>query len=155
MMKKLLAVLVAVVIAVGAMVPVLALTGTASACENGLTPGYWKNHTEVWDGSREWDGPLPGAYFDEVFKVVGHRVGDYVAPHKTLLEVLRTGGGQFDALNRHAVAALLNSYWLDSETSGWDYYSAWHIKTDVHAAYHSGDWESLKADFEATYSWAD
>jgi len=155
MMKKLLALLVVIVIAVGAVVPVLARTGTASACENGLTPGYWKNHTEVWNGSRPWDGPLPTAYFDEVFGVVGHQVGSYVAPHKTLLEVLQTGGGKFDALNRHAVAALLNSYLFDSEISGWDYYSEWYIKTHVHDAYHSGDWESLKADFEATYTWAD
>jgi hypothetical protein len=153
MIKRLIPILVVMVMVVAAVVPVLVQADTASACGIvGLSPGYWKNHTAVWDGTDpEWDGPLPGAYFDVVFGVVGHQAGSYVAPHKTLLEVLNTGGGKFDALNRAAVAALLNSYWLDSETSSWYYYSAWYIKTHVHDAYHSGDWQSLKADFEATY----
>jgi hypothetical protein len=167
MMKKMLAVLVAVAIAVGAMVPALAWTDTASACENGLTPGYWKNHTEVWDGSDpEWDGPTPDLYFDEVFGIVGCQVGGYVAPHRTLLQVLRQGGGKFDALNRHAVAALLNSYWLDSELNSMEYWSAWWIKTQIQDVYNpdpanlpwdpydGADWESCKDAIEATYSWA-
>jgi len=28
----------------------LACVGVASACEYGCTPGFWKNHYEVWDG---------------------------------------------------------------------------------------------------------
>ena len=28
----------------------LAFVGVASACEYGCTPGYWKNHPEVWEG---------------------------------------------------------------------------------------------------------
>ncbi len=144
-MKKLLAILVVIAIAVGAVVPVLVQADTASACGIvGLSPGYWKNHMAVWDGTDpEWDGPVPGAYFDVVFGV---------GPHKTLLEVLNTGGGKLVALNRAALAALLNSYWLDSETSSWYYYSAWYIKTHVQDAYNGiRSWQSVKAEFESTY----
>lgn len=50
------------------------------------------------------------------------------------------------------VPALLNSYWLDSETSSWYYYSAWYIKTHVQDAYNGiRSWQSVKAEFESTY----
>jgi hypothetical protein len=153
-MKKLLAILVVIAIAVGAVVPVLVQADTASACGPvGLSPGYWKNHTAVWDGTDpEWDGPLPGAYFDVVFGV---------GPHQTLLEVLNTGGGKLVALNRAAVAALLNSYWLDSEESSEYYYSEYYIIYRVvrpvygfpewDSLFSSGDWQSAKSHLESTY----
>ncbi|GEM_PF-2036076 len=104
-MKKVFVAVMAMVMMLGVLAPVVLQTDTASACALGLSPGYWKNHTEVWDGTDpEWNGPLPGAYFDEVFGVVG------LGPHVTLIDILNTGGGKWNALNRLAVASLLNSY---------------------------------------------
>jgi len=151
MMKRLLAILVVMAMVVGALIPVLAQTSAASACENGLTPGYWKNHTEVWDNDPlgEWDGPVPGDSFEDVFGV------DIPGADVTLLQALQTGGGQWKALNRHAVAALLNSYWLGAESDGWDYYSEYHIIVEVvQEAYDSGNFEFWKNHLEEAYDWA-
>jgi len=64
----------------------------------GCTPGYWKqpHHFDSW--------PVPftpASLFSEVF--------DDAFPGKTLLKVLRGGGGGLNALGRHTVAALLNA----------------------------------------------
>lgn len=66
----------------------------------GLTPGYWKQpqHFATWVPT----GYSPDDLFNTVFGV-----NDPDNP--TLLEALETGGGGFNALGRHAVAALLNS----------------------------------------------
>ena len=143
-MKRLIAVLVVVAVVAGIVVPVLVQGGTASACEVGLTPGYWKNHTEVWDNDPlgSWAGrPLPTDLFDEVFGVTGGEFDNYVdPPHLPLLDVLRTGGGKFDALNRHAVAALLNRANFGYPA----FYSYSFIKGKVQYAYSTGDWQSVK-----------
>ena len=66
----------------------------------GLTPGYWKQtqHFDTWVAT----GYNPSDSFNTIFGV-----NDPDNP--TLLQALQTGGGGFDALGRHAVAALLNS----------------------------------------------
>ena len=66
----------------------------------GLTPGYWKQtqHFNTWVAT----GYNPSDSFNTIFGV-----NDPDNP--TLLQALQTGGGGFDALGRHAVAALLNS----------------------------------------------
>lgn len=81
------------------------LTRDAGLCEekkheggDGCTPGYWKTkaNDDVWGPTGfHWD-----EYFDDVFGC---------GPHKTLLDVMWTGGGHEKALYRHAVAALLNA----------------------------------------------
>lgn len=126
-MKKLLVIIVIMVIVVGAVVPVLARAGTAAACTEGLTPGYWKNHIEAWEG---WG---PNACFNHVFGV---------GPHQRLIDVLNTGGGKWDALNRHAVAALLNA------TSDLDFHSYDWVINNVRAAYSSGNWGYYKSLLE-------
>lgn len=62
----------------------------------GCTPGYWKNHTAVWTTYKPTDS------FNAVFGV------SYKAS-LTLGGALNLGGGGFEALARHAVAALLNA----------------------------------------------
>jgi hypothetical protein len=62
----------------------------------GCTPGYWKNHPEVWKSY------APSDNFDKVFGVT------YFGS-LTLLEAAGLGGGGFNALARHAVAALLSA----------------------------------------------
>lgn len=76
-----------------------------SACENGCTPGYWKQpqHFDSWVGYE------PGDYFDVAFGG---------GPHITLLEALSAkrqdfASGEEAALVRHAAAALLNANAVD------------------------------------------
>jgi hypothetical protein len=66
------------------------------ANDEGCTPGYWKNNTNVWSGFSTGD------LFNSVFGV------NYNAS-LTLLGALNQGGAGFAALGRHATAALLNA----------------------------------------------
>ena len=65
--------------------------------DEGCTPGYWKNLRKHRD---DWVGFAPTDSFSDVFGV---------GPDRPLRRVLRTGGGGYRALYRHAVAALLNA----------------------------------------------
>jgi hypothetical protein len=74
-----------------------------STGQEGCTPGFWKNHKGAW--------PAPyttSSQFDDVFNVSAAFAGT-LGGGKTLLNVLKQGGGCEKALGRHAVAALLNS----------------------------------------------
>lgn len=62
----------------------------------GCTPGYWKNN------SAGWVKYLPTDNFDKVFGITHYG-------SLTLLEALGLNGGGFNALARHAAAALLNT----------------------------------------------
>ncbi len=67
---------------------------------SGLTPGFWKNHTCLWQGNKPTDS------FNTVFGV-SIQIGCDSNP--SLLTALQSGGGGVTALARQAVAALLNS----------------------------------------------
>ena len=77
------------------------------SCGEGLTPGYWKNHTEVWGC-----GYTPETLVSSVFP---NAVAEYSEwDELTLLEALQLGGGpgakgMAQNLLRHAVAGLLNA----------------------------------------------
>lgn len=100
-MKKLILIVVTFTLFLGVLV---AQAAPAFACM-GLTPGYWKNHTENWPTTY-----TTGQTLDSVFDVPDALgLGDY-----TLLEALKFPGGRGDVggariLLRAAVAALLNS----------------------------------------------
>ena len=64
---------------------------------------------------------------------------------KTLLEVLKTGGGGEKALGRHAVAALLNASNLDVGYL----YTVDEVIAMVQGAYYSRDFETAKNLLEA------
>ena len=66
----------------------------------GCTPGYWKNHT-IYKNRNAWVTYTPNQTFNSVF--------ENAFPGKTLLQVLKQGGGGLNALGRHTVAALLNA----------------------------------------------
>lgn len=77
--------------------------GKALACPAGLTPGFWKNHTELWSGFSP-DDPLGSLYSNASL---------YGLENVTLLEALSFPGGKgLDGaariLLRAAVAAALN-----------------------------------------------
>lgn len=71
----------------------------------GLTPGFWKNHVNVWPSGYSTD-----TLFSDLFGVTGTTYDDL-----TLLEALNAKGGVvekkdvYDALVRHSVAAVLNA----------------------------------------------
>ncbi|MBI5461320.1 MAG: DUF4215 domain-containing protein [Gammaproteobacteria bacterium] len=78
--------------------------GCSALCEvektgdQGCTPGYWKQ-TQHFDS---WAAPYtPSTQFSAVF--------EDAFPGKSLLQVMKTGGGGLNALGRHTVAALLNA----------------------------------------------
>jgi hypothetical protein len=77
----------------------------ALACgEQGCTPGFWKNHTDLWTGYS------PDQTLESVFDVPD----SYGLDEYTLLEALSFGGGSGNLgmaknLLRAAVAALLNA----------------------------------------------
>lgn len=80
----------------------LAPGANSFACEQGCTPGYWKNHTESW----------PAQYTPETTIAAAFDCGNF--PNgTTLLEALNSKGGGLFALQRHAVAALLNASTID------------------------------------------
>lgn len=64
----------------------------------GCTPGFWRNHYELW--------PAPyttGSYFDTVFGV------SYFSSTYTLGQAIWAGGGGLNVLARHGTAALLSA----------------------------------------------
>jgi len=68
----------------------------------GCTPGYWKNNASKKEAV-SWKTYSPGEYFDTVFGV------SFLGPKVTLEQALGLHGGGYNALARHAAAALLNS----------------------------------------------
>ena len=77
----------------------------------GLTPGFWKNHPELWVGYSP-DQLWTSVFADSITIKTG---GKNTNSDPTLLEVLGAKGGineaenVYDALARHAVAAILNA----------------------------------------------
>lgn len=69
-----------------------------AADKQDCTPGYWKNHLDVWPEPYD-----PEDDFDDTFWV------DYFEPNITLEEALRAKGGGVNRLARHGTAALLNA----------------------------------------------
>ena len=93
--------------------------------------GFWKNHTGAWP-----DAYSPHTLFGDVF--------ENVFPGKTLLDVLRQGGGGIKSLGRHSVAALLNAA---SAKVHYRYSVAQVVHRFDEAAPH-GSIEHVKKDFE-------
>jgi hypothetical protein len=70
--------------------------------DEGCTPGYWKNHPDAWCSDYNPE--------DEFFTVfTGTTSFRGLDEDLTLDEALTLGGGGFNALARHAAAALLNA----------------------------------------------
>ncbi len=95
----------------------------------GCTPGYWKqpHHFEAWVGYGIFQK------FDRVFDVQAFG-------HKTLLQVLLTGGGGKIALGRHAVAALLNAVHPEVDYA----YTPAEVIALVQQAFATGNYEATK-----------
>jgi len=77
---------------------------TATCVTNGVgnegcTPGFWKNHLELWVAT----GYSTSDNFDTVFGT------NYFNPDITLLQAINLGGGGLNKLARHGTAALLSA----------------------------------------------
>ena len=137
-MKKSGFMIVALLLTVALLVPIVVLQAkTVSACAGptcyeGLSPGYWKNHVDVWDGYS------PSDDFDTVFGT------EAFAPDVTLIEALNLKGGKLNALARHAVAALLNAAHPEINYC----WNASVVISKVQDAIASGDYEPLKDDLD-------
>ena len=88
----------------------------------GCTPGFWKNHTDIWDDSG--DDVSPSYDPDDSFGSAIGAAGTLPAQGKlpavnlddlTMEEALELQGGGIRAMVRHAAAALLNADSLGSE----------------------------------------
>jgi hypothetical protein len=101
--------------------------GVAPKGGEGCTPGYWKQPQHFGN----WTNYTQGDSFAAVFGV----------PYdKTLLEALKTGGGQEKALGRHAVAGLLNAANPDVSYA----FTEAQVIALVQDAWATGDFESAK-----------
>lgn len=80
------------------------LATSAMSCEEGCTPGFWKNHN-MYKNTDHWcESFTPDMSYNGVFLVTAGWDDD-----PTLLDALKCGGGGEKAMARHAVAALLNA----------------------------------------------
>ena len=99
----------------------------------GCTPGYFKQEHHF----DEWMPPYyPNTLFSSVF--------ENAFPGKTLLEVLKQGGGGLNALGRQTVAALLNA----ASSNVYYIYTADEVINKFNSSFPGGDYEILKNDFE-------
>lgn len=79
-------------------------TTTTPEGGEGCTPGFWKNNADK-KGASQWTDPYdPTDLVSSVFSAAPAPIGG-----KTLLAGLEQGGGQLDALTRHAIAAVLSA----------------------------------------------
>ena len=101
----------------------------------GCTPGYWKqpHHFDSWPSPY-----LPGDSFNATFGIGTN----WFSNSLTLAQALDLGGGQQNALARHAVAALLNA------ASGFNGFTTTQVIDAVQAAYANASLiESTKNSF--------
>lgn len=148
-MRRLSLVALVIVMLLAAIAPVVVNATPASACTEGLTPGYWKNHTEAWVGLMWRGNPVTPTtkFVDVMFAGTDYPAlaaksyfprDPSINANITLMQALQLGGGGEKAFLRHATAALLNS------ASDIDYWGEKWVLDRVSAAYWSGNFEKYK-----------
>jgi len=100
----------------------------------GLSPGYWKNHAEDWDGVATsmsfeeffFGSPQPGLSWKVKALTSTGKEKFSTQPDITLMQALELTGGDAAALARQAVAAVLNArdedvtyQFSESQITGW------------------------------------
>ena len=100
----------------------------------GLSPGYWKNHAEDWDGVATsmsfeeffFGSPQPGLNWKVMGMNGAGKEKFSTQPDITLMQALELTGGDAAALARQAVAAVLNArdedvtyQFSESQITGW------------------------------------
>jgi hypothetical protein len=112
-------------------------TTTAPPGNEGCTPGFWKNNADK-KGASQWGptGFLPTQTVGSVFSAAPASVANL-----TLLQGLQEGGGDVDALTRHAIAAVLAAAHPDVDYP----LTVLEIQNMVNAAFASGDAATIEA----------
>lgn len=85
---------------------ITAFTASASACDRGCTPGYWKQPQHWWPQNEPPNYSREDSFYETFKQCDDALAGD---DDISLLTALQTGGGGLAALRRHAVASLLNA----------------------------------------------
>jgi hypothetical protein len=114
------------------------VTPTPTPAGQGCTPGYWKaeQHFDSWPAPY-----IPTGANATRFSVAFGRVLPGYPGNLTLLQAVKLGGGQYQALGRHATAALLNA-----TTSSINYgMTPAQVITLVQAAIDSGNLTTVEA----------
>ena len=101
----------------------------------GCTPGFWKNHTNLWAAA----GYATNLSFDAVFGTNAFN------PDITLLQAINLGGGDRNKLARHGTAALLNAGHSDVSYG----MTPAQVIAAVSAAMNSGNYEPLASQLGA------
>jgi hypothetical protein len=85
-------------------------TCTQEAAFEGCTPGFWKNHPELWDEAGDPVAAAAGFTTDTSFNAFfGLTPAESGFPDSlTMLDAVKLGGGGGSKLARHGVPALLN-----------------------------------------------
>jgi hypothetical protein len=112
------------------------ITGTTA---EGLSLGYWKTHTSVWDQPSELNGVNTSKSFDAYFGINPDGVSAALLGGPgglTLQEAIGLNGGGEQALARQAVAALLN---INSGAIDTYPMTQTELVNDVHAAMAGND----------------
>ncbi len=105
----------------------------------GCTPGFWKNHLDLWIGVNPNDG------FNATFGVTSDKSG--LSNDVTLLQALEVSGSLLNALNRHAAAALVNAHYEDQTL--FFPYSPDEVISMYQSAVNTGNYSSTKDNFQA------
>jgi hypothetical protein len=113
--------------------------------KSGCTPGFWKNHTELWDQTSDEIASAAGfttsTSFNTYFGLTPSQSG--FSNSFTMDDAINAGGGDGNKLARHGVAALLN---LSTEYA-YDYPGDLNsLKAEIKQAYIDDDYEPLASD---------
>lgn len=105
----------------------------------GCTPGFWKNHPELWVGVS------PDAGFNATFGVTSLLSG--LSDDVTMMQALSVSGSLLNALNRHAAAAYVNALYEDQTL--YYPYTPDQVISIYQAAVTSGDYSTAKDNLQA------
>lgn len=114
----------------------------------GCTPGYWKNLNQHGD---EWTAPYdPTDLYRDAFGLTAAQMtARGLDADLTLIDALGLGGGGFNKLARHSVAALLNAAHPDVDTDP-AFDTTAEVISAVQAAFASGNAEPLASQLDAS-----
>jgi hypothetical protein len=120
-----------------------------SSCGAGCTIGFWKNHTDLWDGVSPDLAGIPFITTTNFFTYFGLNPVTQKCnlPNgvTSMIAILNVSGGGCRSLARQAIAAALN----ESVLSNYDYPGGiTQLKTDVYNAFASCSCNSLAATLE-------
>ncbi len=117
------------------------LSGPEETCE-GCTPGYWRQQQHFGSWTPPYSPTDPKTLWTDVFPAFPGMPTDL-----TLIDALCLQGGQYNALARHAAAALLNGAYNRANPGGLNFGYTDQDVIDLYTANYLTDVEGLKNSF--------